>query len=311
MRDFHLSMCLEAKKNGIEPISLVRVTRERSHVRVYEDHQSHGVLVWKGLWTVNPISRNVAKLFPLIFLYAAYLRKKYAVDRVIVTGEGFCFGVIPSWFLRGIEVFYHDPVPHVTSGRGLKSQFEERYKSWVHEKKCWRQVLVASREQYCHVERIVKSPVHLIEFPRFTKNLFKKAAPPPELSVNGYLLVYGRIDSYKGVYEWLETISNIIGRLPPVVIAGRVVDHRVYSYSDLVTIIDRYIAVEEVYGLFFESSAVVLPYKNVTHSGVADIALSFGKVVYLSDLPYFKQRYQDDEGARPIDALPADYGLGH
>lgn len=306
MRDFHLALMQEWP--DCDPVSVVRVTYGLDPAQLAEEHRNHGVGKVHAV-TMKGTMRHLSRLLPLFSFYVVYHWLRYRPERIVITNDGYCFWSIPSVFLkRRASIFYHDPKPHESAvARSRMARFENAYKHWVHRRKRWKSVLIGSEEYLAELRRHAASPVELIAFPRFTKYLFPQSDLPPEAAPPGYVLIYGRIDTYKGIYDWLTEVSPHFGEIPRILLAGLVVDKRVYEFEGpAVQIIDRFIDVEEVWGLFEGARAVVLPYKTVTHSGIGDIAISFGKDTYLPDLDYFNTRYVGDANARPLAAFAAE-----
>lgn len=310
MRDFHLSLMAEARAAGEEPVSVVRLTRKADLKELRAEHDRHGITRVHVLPTTAWWLRQAVKIVPIFALWAYWLRWRLGAKRMVITGEGFCFGSLPGFAARRAEIFYHDPDPHESADQGRKVQFENAYKARVHETKPWAALLIGAQEYQDRLAARAVAPVRLMAFPRFTRHLFPAGPTPAELAgVQDYILLYGRIDRYKGIYDWLVAQAPHMDRLPPIVIAGRVVDTRVHEFADRATLIDRFILNEEVAALFDGAQAVVLPYTSVTHSGIGDIALSFDKPTYLPALPYFTARYVDEPLMRPLETFISDFGL--
>jgi glycosyltransferase involved in cell wall biosynthesis len=95
------------------------------------------------------------------------------------------------------------------------------------------------------------------------------------------LLFFGRIREYKGLAELLKASNILVKKYPKMrlVIAG---DGDFGPYEELVgsdlnlTLINRYIPDEEVAELFCDATAVVLPYREASQSGVVAIAAALG-----------------------------------
>lgn len=312
MRDFHLSLMHEAVAAGECPISVVRLTRAAKRADILDEHARHGVERVYILSTTAWWLKQLVKLIPVFAIWAYWLRWRCAVQRMVITGEGFCFGLVPAFAAKWSEIFYHDPDPHESSDQSAKVAWENAYKARVHETKPWRAVLIGAAEYQDGLAARTRAPVQLIPFPRFTKHLFPTGHPPAELNgQTGYILLYGRVDRYKGIYDWLTDQSPYLDQLPPIVVAGRIIDDRVLAFSDRVTLIDRFILNEEVAALFSGARAVVLPYHSVTHSGIGDIAMSFGKPTYLPELPYFLDRYGTDPLMCRVGEFRRDMGIDH
>lgn len=306
MKDFHLSL-MRDNSSDKKIVSFVRITRSCDISEVISEHERHGITEIHIMRNSSWWFRQLVKVLPIFALKAYWLKMKTKSSKMVITAEGFCFGLLPCFVTRNSEIFYHDPVPHVSSVTSFKVKFENYYKKIVHEKKVWSNLLVGSKVFVKPLSAKVNSPVLCIPFPRFSRQLFPEGQLISELKVEGYLLVYGRIDRYKGVYEWLVDISDSLDSLPPIVLAGRVVDERVFEFLPHIIIIDRFILNEEVSTIFEGAIAVVLPYKSVTHSGIGDISISFGKPTYLPSLEYFVNRYQNEKLFRQLANLKADF----
>lgn len=107
-------------------------------------------------------------------------------------------------------------------------------------------------------------------------------------SGNYRLLFFGRIHEYKGLRYFVDAVIALNSKGFPVtgVVAGRGNDLERYRKSmetaGCFEILDRYIASDDVPSLFLNSFAVVLPYTDGTQSGVAAMALGFGRPVVAS-----------------------------
>ncbi|MEM9515319.1 MAG: hypothetical protein AAGA42_10735 [Actinomycetota bacterium] len=303
-RDYQLA---ELRNTGSRSVAVVRLTRDDSAQHARAELHHAGADVVYTLRTTNRVVRNLAKIVPALPIAVAVAAWKHRPTRIIVTAEGFCFWSVPSAVLRRwVEVFYHDPTPHESAADGAKHRFEIGYRRWVHERKRWKNVLVGWSGHVAPTAERCASTVDVLPFPPYYREMFPPARRFDEATNDGYLLVYGRLDAYKGVYEWLQEVDPHLDRLPPIVVAGRVVDERIFEFADDITIVDRYIEIGEVHDLFDRASAVVLPYTSVTHSSIPSIAGAFGKPTYLSDLGYFRDLHGNDEHARPLDALVDD-----
>jgi len=101
----------------------------------------------------------------------------------------------------------------------------------------------------------------------------------------GCLLFFGRIEAYKGLGYFINVVKklNSEGIKVKGIIAGTGEDLDKYfdevSSSPLFELLDRYIAEDEVSGLFARANIVVLPYTDATQSGVVAMALSYGRPV--------------------------------
>lgn len=99
-------------------------------------------------------------------------------------------------------------------------------------------------------------------------------------------LFFGRIHEYKGLRYFVEAIQRLHRAGLPVhgVIAGRGSDLQsnralIDETPEAFTVIEKYISENEVRLLFLETTAAVLPYVDGTQSGVAAMALGYGRPV--------------------------------
>ena len=114
------------------------------------------------------------------------------------------------------------------------------------------------------------------------------------------LLFFGLVRHYKGVDILLEAVSRLPAELDvALVVAGEhyedaaryteLIDR--LALGDKVRLYDEYVPNEDVAGLFELADACVLPYRHATGSGVANIALSAGLPLLMSDLPDLRDAF--------------------
>lgn len=101
----------------------------------------------------------------------------------------------------------------------------------------------------------------------------------------GTFLFFGRIQPYKGLRYLLDAGDTLHarGHAFRLVVAGTGSDLERYrdriAATSWVELIDRYIPVAEVSGLFRRALGVVLPYTDATQSGVSAMAFAFSRPV--------------------------------
>lgn len=117
-------------------------------------------------------------------------------------------------------------------------------------------------------------------------------APPASPSV----LLFGRLEQYKGVEVLIEAMPQVWQRRPDVrlVVAGAGVAARLVPDDPRISLISRYISENEVEGLFAGASLVVLPYTQASQSGVGLLAIARGVPVVVSDLGALPDLAYDD-----------------
>jgi glycosyltransferase involved in cell wall biosynthesis len=102
------------------------------------------------------------------------------------------------------------------------------------------------------------------------------------------LLFFGRIHAYKGLVYFVEAVIALRHKGYPVVgvVAGQGSDlepnRQRMADAGCFEVIDKFIAAEEVPGLFLDSLITVLPYTDGTQSGVAARAICCGRPVVAS-----------------------------
>lgn len=112
----------------------------------------------------------------------------------------------------------------------------------------------------------------------------------PVICAVGLLRIYKGLDlAHDAVAQLKGRVQLLIGGRP----MGRHVDvaelKRSLSENGLGVLIDRRLTDQEFADAVAASEAVVLPYRNITSSGVLLTAWSLGRGVIASDLPYFKE----------------------
>ncbi|MEY4517697.1 MAG: hypothetical protein RLZZ499_296 [Cyanobacteriota bacterium] len=104
------------------------------------------------------------------------------------------------------------------------------------------------------------------------------------------LLFFGRIWPYKGLNYLLEALPLIAEKIPQVklIIAGRGESLQQYLTNGYdqshLEIINDFIPLEDVAGLFQRSTLSVLPYVEASQSGVANLSYGMGVPVVASDI---------------------------
>lgn len=115
------------------------------------------------------------------------------------------------------------------------------------------------------------------------------------------LLFFGRLHKYKGLSYFVNAVIALRNKGYPVigVVAGRGSDlepNRIrMEESGCFEILNRYIANDEIPGLFLGSFAVILPYVDGTQSGVAAMALGFSRPVVASSVGSIPELVREGE----------------
>ena len=92
------------------------------------------------------------------------------------------------------------------------------------------------------------------------------------------LLFFGRILAYKGLTDLYGAMTRLPQDAFDLTVAGEGRIEETYT-GDNQTLINRFITDEEMHRLFDACHAVVLPYRAASQSGVAYMALAYGKPV--------------------------------
>jgi glycosyltransferase involved in cell wall biosynthesis len=305
IRDYHLAMLREHAHRA--PVSIVRITDGRDAAMIKAENARFGAARTYVFRSRGPILRNLAKLLPIFPLFVLMVMLREGRRGQFITHDGFCFWSVPSIFLRNAQLFAHDPKPHESAERPAAASFRRRYFRFVYFVKRWKSIVVgAEANRAVMLAGGCASPVAVSPFPHFDSSLFEGVAQIPELEgARGYILFFGRVDIYKGVYDWLVANPDLIAARK-VVIAGELIDTRVTEFADRITLIGRFIKPEEVPHLFQGAAALICPYLSATHSGIPDLGISFGAPVYVSSIPYFDERYAGVAGVSAMDALASD-----
>lgn len=108
------------------------------------------------------------------------------------------------------------------------------------------------------------------------------------------LLVFGSIRAGKGVERFLETYVKTQRQNTLLVIAGNVNEpslrNQILKYTEHngVKLMLRHVDDSEVYSIFKAADVVVLPYEHILNSGVATLAMGFGKPILANDNDSFR-----------------------
>jgi glycosyltransferase involved in cell wall biosynthesis len=107
------------------------------------------------------------------------------------------------------------------------------------------------------------------------------------------LLFFGFVRPYKGLDVLLDALPIVRQQVPvQLLIVGEMWNER-QRYLDqierlgmtqYVTLVDRYVANEELEGYFAAADVVVLPYRSATQSAVVQLAFGFGKPVITTNV---------------------------
>ncbi|RYL97089.1 glycosyltransferase [Sporolactobacillus sp. THM7-7] len=109
-------------------------------------------------------------------------------------------------------------------------------------------------------------------------------------------LFVGAIKEYKGVIDLLKTFTQIKNEKIHLLVAGKVYEglgKSIKQFTDVqnITFDLRFIPDEELADLIISSTFVVLPYKNITTSGTAILAVSLKRKIITPGTPFMKEYF--------------------
>jgi len=121
------------------------------------------------------------------------------------------------------------------------------------------------------------------------------------------ILSFGLIRKYKGIPYLIRAFEQfppeIIEKSRLLIVGEIWEDHnelleqiKASPYSDRITLVDEYVPDDKVNVYFSAADVVVLPYLRASQSGIAHIAMSFGKPVVVSEVGGLKESMANYEG---------------
>lgn len=188
----------------------------------------------------------------------------------------------------------HDVNPHPSYG-SIKAAIKESVKK-PYVKQAWKRantILLLSensKNKYVDLYPSLTSKVNVLKLGAHVPDVPTKM--PPELTgkEQSFILFFGRIDKYKGLYRLLRAFSKVQEQISlKLVVAGNgtLTDEEtalIEKNSDRIVLIKRYIQDEEMCWLFENAAFTVLPYVEASQSGVLSISYHFGKPVIVSNV---------------------------
>jgi glycosyltransferase involved in cell wall biosynthesis len=163
--------------------------------------------------------------------------------------------------------------------------------------------------------REVWPPSRLAVIPHGDERIFGDEAPPP--SDEERVLFFGDWRKVKGLHVLMDAFDSLAARRPSVrlTIAGTPAPadfdpEAVHRWADRhdghVTVIDRYVPVEDVPALFGQARVVATPYLVGYQSGVVHLAQTMGRAVVATDVGDLGSAVRDGETGRLVPAGDAD-----
>jgi glycosyltransferase involved in cell wall biosynthesis len=206
-----------------------------------------------------------------------------------------------------IVVTIHDPRHHAGDRASQKTPQAVMNLGF----RCATRVIVhgdAIKLEVCELLSISHRMVHAIPLVAIG-NVGAKAVPVEEVlgaDDGRTVLFFGRIWKYKGLEYLIEAVPAIAREVPNVriVIAGQGDDfepyRRLMAEPERFVVLNRYVSAVERDALFREASVVVLPYLEVTQSGVVPVAYSYGKPVVATNTGALSDAVVDGKTGRLV-----------
>jgi len=172
----------------------------------------------------------------------------------------------------------HDPLGH--PGAPALTRWEDwAFRRWFRRAK---RFVVHGQALVDELAPIVDGRDRIVVIPHGVSPRPEPLDPPERPSV----LLFGRLEQYKGVEVLIEAMRLVWERRPEVrlVVAGAGPAAGLVPGDRRISLIPRYISEGEVDTLLAGASLVVLPYTQASQSGVGTLAIAAGVPVVASDL---------------------------
>jgi glycosyltransferase involved in cell wall biosynthesis len=205
-------------------------------------------------------------------------------------------GLYPYIRSKQLFITVHDPLPH--SG---EASWKENLPNWVF--LSWAKGFFfysdfASKQFSGHFT-YTKGTKKTVRFQPVTFISYFKSKVPPEPDM---ILFFGRLSIYKGIDILIKAIPKVLEKYPDekFMIAGAPVpgfsfdESIVEKYKNNITVISRFLDMDELVKYIEKAKFVVCPYRDATQSGVLMTALGVGKMVVATDVGSFSEYIQDN-----------------
>lgn len=215
----------------------------------------------------------------------------------VCSGEHFVVRVMKSLSKQTKMVLtIHNVFPHNFS-ENKKAQFVERFRKITKQMEAFIVHTESTKKEVVNVFGIEEERVNVVHHGIFAPINYtprKNEAHENRLS----FIMYGKLSDYKGVDIFIEAIS----KLPEIykkkvhgVIAGEMQNKELYkklqddSKGLNIQWYPYFLPEQELYEKIDKANVIVLPYKQISQSGVLLLALYFRRYIITSDLPTFKE----------------------
>ncbi|MFI3156960.1 MAG: glycosyltransferase family 4 protein [Methylococcaceae bacterium] len=191
----------------------------------------------------------------------------------------------------------HDPQPHSGEDSHRLKFSRHRIYQWILRKLCDSAITHGNLlcEQLVTVAPWLTGRVSNIPHgPIGPTQLLKQKLPE-----SGTLLFFGRINAYKGLRYFIEAILHLRAKGLEVkgVIAGRGGDlapnRAAIESNDCFELHEEFVSRAKVHVLFTRAQLVIMPYIDATQSGVAAMAIGFGRPVVATRVGAIPEMVQD------------------
>lgn len=155
--------------------------------------------------------------------------------------------------------------------------------------------LEVSKKEFCSEFCIDKNRVDVVPHGVFVPKFFNEFQHKREKKLN--LIMYGNQSCYKGTDVFIDALALLPKEYKENVHA-LIVGKTSLDYLSVlkekaqcidVDFIPKFVPDNELYEYVKESDVIVLPYREISQSGVLLLALNFEKMIIASDLPSFKE----------------------
>lgn len=212
------------------------------------------------------------------------------------SGEAF-FLKLYKRLVRGLKIAYtaHNIYPHNCIGKD-KDEYRDRFVKVIGHIDAFLVHLKSSKETFCSEFHVPAEKVfvayHGIYRPTFVSDTDLKVPRDKKR-----IIMYGYQNKYKGtdlLVEAIATLPELYKRKLETSIVGKS-DQELYdTYKERceslnISWINEFVSDEELYRRINDSDLIILPYREISQSGVLLLALSYNKPILTSDLPSFKE----------------------
>ena len=296
-------------ENGNKIMYLISVGDRVSSTLISLDENHEDVGIYK--WTEYPELKFIASYIGIdnIFTIRRKNRKSSSEAKVIRTllqkvVDDFKPDVIhqidlPYWNMlpfvfnnrKRYVLTVHDPIPHIgekTWKLDISRRIVFPFVSKI--------IILNNKSKETFVNRyfINRRKVHVSRFGFLEWMKEYTSINQPE----NYILFYGRITPYKGVEYLLRAMKIVHDKYPKIrlVVAGSgkyYFDKKAYESLDYITIINRFIELEELSNLILNARFVICPYTEATQSGVVASVLALETPIIVTNVGALPEMVED------------------